>query len=175
MDALTAVRSFGNPGYTPVRSRVYATRWYHCTFQNVERDPRCDYVGLAEGEYTKLLSGAAARRARDSRLNHLNAMVEYKGPVWSVAIDQRTTYYSTKAEADTTASVIRVERAGMLQKALAAIDQQVSMTDGEINAIYGKCSDWHGPESWRDFNRGLIAGNRAYWSAEPIIEQVKGA
>src|SRR5258708_27774035 len=76
--------------------------------QNIETEPRADYVGLAEGEYVELLPGDAARERRDARLNHCNAIAEYDGPVFAVMTTQygnwdtgRKPHYSpSKADAD---------------------------------------------------------------------------
>jgi hypothetical protein len=76
--------------------------------QNVETDPRVDYVGLGRGEYVELLPGSAARERRDARLNHCNAIAEYDGPVFAVMTSQyghwnsdRKPHYSpSKADAD---------------------------------------------------------------------------
>ena len=85
MDKLTAIRTFAAPGFTPARHvKIFKDRWYRVRFQNVERDPRCDYVGLGEGEYTQLLPGAKAREARDARLNHCNGISEYHGSVFAL-------------------------------------------------------------------------------------------
>lgn len=83
MDRLTAVRTFARPGYTPAkRTRIQATKWYTVTMQNIDRDPRCDYIGLGEGEYTELVTGTDARARRDAHLNHCNAIAEYSGPLY---------------------------------------------------------------------------------------------
>ena len=58
MNTLTVIRTFAHPGYTPARRvRISNSAWYRVTMQNVERDPRCDYVGLGEGTYTEILPG----------------------------------------------------------------------------------------------------------------------
>ena len=89
MNALTAVRSFARPGYCPVKHvRIFDNRYYVVRMQNVETDPRCDYVGLAEGEYTELMPGNKARERRDSRLNHCNGIAEWTGPVYCVTVYQ---------------------------------------------------------------------------------------
>jgi hypothetical protein len=83
MDKLTALRTFGNPSISPAkRTKIFADRWYLVTMQNVERDPRCDYVGLGEGTYQELLPGNKARERRDARLNHCNHIVEWDGNVY---------------------------------------------------------------------------------------------
>ena len=107
MDRLTAVRTFAVPGFCPAkRVRIYDDRWYSVRFQNVETDPRCDYVGLAEGEYTELLPGDLARRERDRRLNHCNAISEWTGNVYRLDTGQyghannRPTWYGYREDAD---------------------------------------------------------------------------
>ena len=83
MTGTTAIRSFGRSGYCPVkRTRIFANRWYLVTFQNIERDGLTDYIGLGEGEYTVLLPGDQARKARDAHLNHCNRIQDYDGPVF---------------------------------------------------------------------------------------------
>jgi len=85
MNTLTAIRTFAKPGFSPAkRTRIEDSKYYLVRMQNVETDPRCDYVGLAEGEYRELLPGAAARARRDAKLNHCNAVVEWTGPVFAV-------------------------------------------------------------------------------------------
>ena len=89
MNALTAVRSFARPVYCPVKHvRIFDNRYDVARMQNVETDPRCDYVGLAEGEYTELMPGNKARERRDSRLNHCNGIAEWTGPVYCVTVYQ---------------------------------------------------------------------------------------
>jgi len=51
--------------------------------QNTETD-QGGGLYLAEGEHTQLVTGQEARRRRDARLNHCNAIAEYRGPVWKV-------------------------------------------------------------------------------------------
>lgn len=89
MNTLTAIRTFAKPGFCPVkRTRIFADRYYLVTFQNVETDPRCDYVGLGDGEYTVLLPGSKAREGRDARLNHCNRIQEWTGKVYAVLTSQ---------------------------------------------------------------------------------------
>ena len=85
MNTLTAYRSFGDAGYSPVRGkvRIYNSRWYLCTFQKIDYDIGGG-MSLGAGEYTELLPGSGARTARDSRLNHLNSIEEHRGEVWRV-------------------------------------------------------------------------------------------
>ena len=84
MDTLTAVRSFGRPGYSPAkRTRIYANRLYLVTMQNTETD-QGDGHYLVEGEYVELVTGDEARRRRDAQLNHCNAVQEYHGPAYAV-------------------------------------------------------------------------------------------
>jgi hypothetical protein len=87
MTTTTIIRNFANPGYTPAAHvPIRNDRFYLLTMQNVETDPRCDYVGLGEGEYTVLVPGANARAERESRLNHCNRIQEWRGKVWSVTL-----------------------------------------------------------------------------------------
>lgn len=106
MDALTAIRSFGIPSFSPAkRVRIFNKRWYLLEMQNVETDPRCDYMGLAEGTYVLLLPGSKAREQRDCKLNHCNAIVEWKGQVWTVSEQPyacgqwQTSWYADEKEA----------------------------------------------------------------------------
>lgn len=118
MNSLTAIRSFAKPGFCPVkRTRIFADRWYKVTFQNVETDPRSDYVGLADGEYTQLLPGNKAREARDARLNHCNAITEWNGPVFEVFtttcgnMKSDPVFVSCQESADLTVELARREHA----------------------------------------------------------------
>lgn len=89
MDKLTAIRTFAAPNFTPARhTKIFKDRWYRVRFQNVETDPRCDYVGLGEGEYTQVLPGNKAREARDACLNHCNGVSEYHGRVYALFVTQ---------------------------------------------------------------------------------------
>jgi hypothetical protein len=84
MNALTAVRTFAKPGYSPAKqTRIFADRYYLVSMQNTERDMGDGYY-LAEGEYRELLPGDAARARRDARLNHCNRVTEWDGEVWAV-------------------------------------------------------------------------------------------
>lgn len=117
MDKLTAIRTFAAPGFTPAkRVRIHKDRYYLVKMQNVETEPRADYVGLAEGEYLELLPGDAARDRRDARLNHCNAIAEYDGPVFAVLTSQyghwnnRKPHYSTStADAEAHIAAKRAE------------------------------------------------------------------
>jgi len=89
MNRLDAIRTFAQPGYCPAKQlRIHKDRYYLVKMQNVETDPRVDYVGLGVGEYLELLPGSAARERRDARLNHCNAIAEYDGPVFAVLTTQ---------------------------------------------------------------------------------------
>ena len=111
MNKLSAIRTFQNPGFSPVRGkgrgklRIFDNRFYMVTFQNMEVDTGRDYIGLADGEYTELLPGRQAREAREAHLNHCNAIVEYTGPVYSVILaphgyPQTYVYAGSEAAAD---------------------------------------------------------------------------
>ena len=114
MAALTSLRTFRNPGSSPVQgTRIYNRRWYLCTFQNTKYT-----IGggryLAEGEYTKILPGKEARKARDASLNHLNALEEYTGSVWQVLswdyfaeMPRVVGYFGTEEEAQAVADLER--------------------------------------------------------------------
>ena len=110
MNRLDAIRTFAQPGYCPAKQlRIHKDRYYLVRMQNIETEPRADYVGLGQGEYIELLPGDAARERRDARLNHCNAIAEYDGPVFAVLTTQygnwnpeRKPHYATsKADADT--------------------------------------------------------------------------
>ena len=84
MNRLTAIRSFGNPGYTPAKKvRLFNDRYYMLTMQNTETD-QGDGHYLVEGTYTIILPGDKARGERDSHLNHCNGITEYTGPIWQL-------------------------------------------------------------------------------------------
>ena len=183
MDRLSALRTFGNPSLTPVKIRIYSARWYRiysarwyvCTFQNTESD-----IGgglyLANGEYTELLPGNEARRARDARLNHLNAITEHAGQVWAVHNPQqygRITYHGSEAEASQEIASIAQQARAQLALSLKEIDRQLSRTDADINNIYGQCSDWQGVEAWRDYYRGLADSNREWTSRQASMERIR--
>ena len=131
MNRLTAYRTFGMASYTPAKGvRLMDSKWYVVRFQNVERDPRTDYIGLAEGEYTELLRGSAARRARDAHLNHCNGIAEHKGPVYQLAVWELGNgprpakmygipqYYNSEGEARTGATRFEREGVGYIAKCL---------------------------------------------------------
>jgi len=142
MDRMTAYRNFGNAGYTPARKvKIYSDRWYLCTFQNVERNSLCDYIGLGEGEYTELLPGAKAREAKFAHLNHLNKVAEYTGQVWAVT-DRLTQYTTSEVAASKLAAQINAEIDADHVKALAWYDKELAKSDEELFAFYGKCKDW---------------------------------
>jgi hypothetical protein len=104
MDRMTAIRSFGNAGYTPARKvRVENKKWYLVTLQNIERD-QGDYMGLGEGEYQVLVPGAKAREYRQAHLNHCNRIEEYNGEVFGVTwsmynVGQEQVTYCANTEA----------------------------------------------------------------------------
>lgn len=109
MDTLTAIRNFAKPGFSPAkRTRIRNDRYYLVTFQNVETDPRCDYVGLGEGEYVSLLAGREARQAREAHLNHCNRIQEYDGPVYRLTLHE---YGHANGQAVLYASESEVENA----------------------------------------------------------------
>ena len=176
VNRLTAYRSFGNPGFTPTRSfRIYSKRWYICTFQNTEHDIGGGHY-LAEGEYSELLPGIEARRARDSQLNHLNAIREHKGSIWSVRDPQRCnriTYHASQSHAKAKANEIiaktKIDWAICEKHQLAT----TMRTNDDLTREYGQCSDWHGPEAYRAFWGGLHERNRAYYATQPTIVLVK--
>jgi hypothetical protein len=176
MNGLTAYRSFAKPGYTPVKKfRIYKKRWYFCTFQNVERDGLTDYIGLGIGEYRELLPGNKAKEARDAHLNHLNAIEEYQGPVYSVSNLQRgsISYHRNLVEAHQKHNEIRTYNRECYHKAVESIEKQLAQTDEEILAFYGKCSNWAGVEKHRDDLRAMLISNKAYWEALPVITQIE--
>src|SRR5260370_29215191 len=117
MNRLDAIRNFAQPSYCSAkRVRIHKDRYYLVKMQNVETDPRVDYVGLGVGEYLELLPGNAARERRDARLNHCNAIAEYSGPVFAVLTSsyghwdtsRKPRYFPTEADA---LEFVRTERA----------------------------------------------------------------
>ena len=176
MNKLTAMRTFGKPGFTPVRSfRIYANKWYLCTFQNVERDPRCDYVGLGEGEYTEVLPGKLARRARDASLNHLNGITLWQGEVWSVTHTQHnnTSYHTSQATATIKALEINAKNTADWADCQRDIDNQLAQTDDEIKRKYSKCSDWYGVAVWREGLKESRQQSAAYFRTQSIVERIR--
>lgn len=182
MDALTAYRSFAKPGYSPARGkiRIYKDRWYLCTFQNTEHDQGGGYY-LAEGEYTELLPGGRARKARDARLNHLNAIEEHAGEVWEVVEVQRcsrSVWVVSEEAAARVADSIRAENAWNLARAEKEFAKHDAMTDADVVARYGLCAGWPGHEAeklkeWRERSIADRVRNRIYWGTEPEIKRIR--
>jgi hypothetical protein len=145
MNKLSAIRTFANPGFTPTkRTRVRNDRWFIVRSQNIERDPRCDYVGLGEGEYTQLLPGSETRKLRDARLNNCNAITEYDGPVFEVRTSSYGSedvthkgYFATGAEAQAAAEVERAKH----DKWIADVKSELA---NHIRSNEAK------PEQWRE-------------------------
>jgi len=179
MNHLTAIRNFANPGYTPTKGkiRIFDNRWYLCVFQNTEHDIGGGYY-LAEGEYTQVLPGKKARDARDSRLNHLNAIKEYDGPVWQLtSIEGYITCYASEAEAKAEHDRQVAKNAKDAQKAFAHLNKEINYTDAEMLAHYGLCKDWPGNETakiaeHRTYLAQLKADNEAYWARPIVIIQI---
>lgn len=139
MNRLSAIRSFGNPGYSPAkRVRIQNNKWYLVTFQNTESDPRTDYHGLAEGEYTQLLPGKDAREARDSHLNHCNHIADYPGPVfavWTSAFgyaERLKGYYRTESAAGAAIQSFQAEGEQYKEACLAEAEQYDSYTPERV-------------------------------------------
>ena len=142
MNALTAARTFARPGLCPAKAvRIFNDRWYAVRFQNVETDPRCDYVGLADGEYTELLPGIEARRARDSRLNHCNDIAEWTGPVFRVDLSafgrplgSGPRWYVSPAGADKAVEAHLARRAEHIAAGLKEADRHFTQTIESLKA-----------------------------------------
>ena len=181
MDRMTAYRTFGQPGYTPVKHvKIFNDRWYRCRFQNVETDPRSDYVGLGEGEYVEILPGQKARTARDARLNHLNGLEEWTGPVFKVERPQwnDSKYVGSAEEANALKAKWQADNAKSMAEAMDAIAKEAARSDEEIIQIYGQCQGWPGHEQERvaerrqelEESRGR---NATHWAEAPVITEVK--
>jgi hypothetical protein len=150
LDTLTAIRSFARPGYCPAkRVRIYNQKWYLVTMQNVETDPRSDYVGLAEGQYVELMPGARARAARDAHLNHCNNIVEYRGPVYALFAtrygdwETEPIYCQTYTEAEGNAAIARGEHEQWLRDVRAAQQRYIARleTDAGQNWLQSSIAD----------------------------------
>lgn len=156
MNQLTAIRTFAKPSYCPVRrTRIHNDRWYRVTFQNVETDPRCDYVGLGEGEYTQLLPGYKARQARDARLNHCNRIVEHTGSVYALYV---TSYGSWRTDATYHADVNSLHAA--VETARASHVKWLADVERERNQ-HVECLKLKPEDTWRvgsiaDCNRCML-------------------
>jgi len=177
VDRLTAYRTFGNPGYSPVRGkvRIYSNRWYFCTFQNVEHNPLIDYIGLAQGEYTELLPGEQARGERDSRLNHLNSMREHRGEVWQVTHPThsgRKSWHPTQDGARRAVAAQLAEDARKLAEARASLAKQIARTDEEL-AGYALCNPPMSPVEFREWQAGMLPSCEAFYAQEPTIKQLR--
>ena len=82
----TAAIRLARPGYSPAKgTRIYDSRWYRVTLQDLDIDARTDYHGLKDTETTYIMRGKEARECRDRALNHCNRIEEHTGPVWSVS------------------------------------------------------------------------------------------
>lgn len=180
MNRLSTYRTFGKSSYTPVkRVRIYSNRWYLCTFQNVERDPRFDYIGLGDGEYQELLSGDKARQARDAHLNHLNDIKEWTGEVWEVTWHNHNPQYVTSKDAtNELIAQYRAEDARDFSKAYASVTKELSMSDAELLRIYGRCKDWPGHETqqlakWRQFQSDNLEKCKAYYNAPIMVRKIR--
>jgi hypothetical protein len=110
--------------------------------QNTERDMGDGYY-LADGEYTELLPGSAARERREARLNHCNAIAEYSGPVFAVLTSsyghwdtsRKPSYFPTEADA---LEFVRTERAKH-EKWLQECEKQLAIYQAKYDAK---------PEEW---------------------------
>jgi len=176
MNQLTAIRTFANSGYCPVKhTRIYANRWYLVELQDIERDYRTDYIGLAETSTVYLFDGVKAKRERDSRLNHCNKIVEYTGNVYAVKSEKMRIleYWWNLDEANKSKTKHESKIADSLHKALAEIAKQESRTDDEIIAFYGKCSNWQGVKDERKRIADCKERNLKYWISDLTIEQIK--
>ena len=174
---LTLHRTFSNAGYCPVkRVRIYSHRWYMVAMQNVERD-QGDGMYLADGEYAELLPGTEARQRRDAHLNHCNGIAEYSGPVYTITRrngSQRPSYYPSRERAQ---AVVDSEHAAGLHtlatKVVPHLEAEIAATDAELEAHWGTCSDWAGPEAHRQEQRELLASNREYWRFRGEVARVR--
>lgn len=127
-------RQFGNPGYTPAkRTRIENKKWYLVTLQNVETNPLCDYVGLADGQYTELLPGHKAREKREARLNHCNAIQEYKGPVYQLQAIQhgRASYYPEWATSEAAAAKAAAKLEAEYQEFREELQKELTKAEAE--------------------------------------------
>jgi len=178
VNKLTAIRSFANPGFTPVKLRIYNNRWYLFTFQNIRTDQGGGHY-LAEGEHTILLPGREARRARDRHLNHLNAIREHRGEVWEVTSrDRLITYHASETAAEMEASRQMRKNAETVAEVFDFFATEMVKSDDEILAMYGQCHGWPGNEAKElaAYRESLIqrkAENEAYWLKEIPVKRVK--
>jgi len=181
MNHLTAYRTFGKPSYCPVKStRIQSNKWYLVEMQDVETDPRCDYVGLKDTSTIYLYNGIKTRQERDSRLNHCNRIIEYTGPVFELKSDkQRIIEYYPSIDTANQSKLKHDEYiTKSLSEALASIAKQQAMTDSEILKIYGNCHNWPGNETMQiaKFRQDLVnckQRNIAYWHSDITITQIR--
>lgn len=181
MNHLDAIRNFANPGYTPTRGtiRIYDAKWYVCTFQNTETDQGGGHY-LAEGEYSQVLPGKEARKARDAQLNHLNTIREHTGKIWKVTGIQGywPTFHATEAEAEAERDKQAAQNATDAEKALAYLNRQINWTDEEMLAFYGLCHGWPGHEAKKIAERRTDLAqqwqeNKAFWQKPITIERIR--
>jgi hypothetical protein len=176
MNKLTAIRCFANSGYCPVKStRIYANKWYLVELQDIERDYRTDYMGLAETSTVYLFDGLKAKKERDSRLNHCNKIIEYTGNVYMVKSDKLhiLEYHPNIESANKAKLKHEFEIKENLRKALESIAIQENRTGDEIIAFYGKCSDWENVEHERKAIADCKERNIKYWQSDISIAQIK--
>ena len=180
MNTLTAIRSFGKPGYCPTKTRVQNNKWYLVEMQDVETDPRCDYVGLKDTTTIYLMPGKIAREKRQARLNHCNRIAEYTSNVFALTSNkQRITEFYTSIELAENAKQKHEQSIAIsLEKAIQSILKQQAETDEQIIAFYGKCKDWPGNEQrqvkkHREELAKLYQRNIEYWQPDFAIEQIR--
>lgn len=176
MNRLTAYRVFGNSGYCPVKStRIYKDRFYMVELQDIERDYRTDYIGLADTSTIYLFDGVKAKKERDSRLNHCNRIAEYKGNIYTVTSNKLriSEFYPDMQSAIDAKCKHELYISDCLRKAIIELDKQSNRTDDEIIAFYGKCSDWHGVLAERQRIADSRTSNIKYWQSDITITQIR--
>lgn len=180
MNTLTAIRSFGKPSYCPAKTKVFDNRWYLVEMQDVETDPRFDYVGLKETTTVYLMPGKITREKRTARLNHCNRIAEYTGNVFALTSNKQriTEYYTSMVLAEEAKQKHEQGIVTSLEKAIQSILKQQAQSDVEIIAFYGKCKDWPGNEKkqvkkHREELTKLYQRNIEYWQSDITIEQIR--
>ncbi len=140
MSTLSLYRTFGDPAFRPATARVklYDARWYVVTMQNTSSD-QGDGHYLEPGEYTELLPGHLARRARDAHLNHCNAIREYTGEVWQLTdawYGGRVSYHTSQNHAASAIVSSETDQAFRNREAIARHDRALAKTDEQITEYH---------------------------------------
>lgn len=170
MNRVTAIRMV-KPGYSPAKgTRIYDSRWYRVTLQDVETDALTDYHGLKDTETTYIMPGEDARRCRDRALNHCNRIEEYTGPVWNVSWRE---YGLTKRQefTDTEEKARALARSIMLKKAqyISACREEAEKYRRLAATADGKEKELH-LESASDCTFAALNAAAADWSI--VVQQV---